>query len=93
MEIRFIGIGQVGHALAARMTQLGHMVVLAARDVNSDSVRQAQAKTPALKSKPVHEAVAAAGVVFLATPFDAIQAALRSAGDMKAKCWLTAPIQ
>jgi predicted dinucleotide-binding enzyme len=85
MNITFIGIGRVGYALAARLTQLGHTVVIAARDANSNSVRQAQAKTPALKSKPVHEAVAAAEVVFLATPFDAIHAALRSAGDMKGR--------
>jgi hypothetical protein len=85
MNIAFIGIGHVGHALAARLAPLGHTVVIAARDANSGSVRQAQAKTPALKVKPVQEGVAAAEVVFLATPFDAVEAALRGAGDMKGK--------
>jgi predicted dinucleotide-binding enzyme len=85
MNIAFIGIGHVGHALASRLARLGHTVVIAARDTGSDSVRQALAKTPALKAAPVPEAVAAADVVFLATPFEAVESALRSAGDLKGK--------
>ena len=38
-----------------------------------------------LKAKPVQEAIGAAEAVFLATPFDTVEVALRGAGDMKGK--------
>ena len=85
MNIAFLGIGNVGFALADRLCRLNHSVVIAARDLNSDSVKQAQDKNPALTTKPVREAVAEAEVVFLATPFDANEEALRSAGHLKDK--------
>lgn len=68
MNIAFIGIGQVGSALAARLLDAGHHVLVAARDPRSESVRQAQAADPRLGALPMAEAVAGAEVVFLATP-------------------------
>jgi len=85
MNIAFLGIGNVGFALADRLCRLNHSVVIAAREMNSDSVKRAQEKNPALTAKPIREAVAEAEVVFLATPFDANEEALRSAGNLKDK--------
>jgi len=85
MRIAFIGIGNVGSALANGLTAAGHEVTIAARDLNSDSVRAAQAKNPALKAEPVGQAVSGADVIFLATPFQANERALRAAGPLAGK--------
>jgi predicted dinucleotide-binding enzyme len=71
MNISFIGYGNVGAPLADHLQRLGHSVTLAARDLNSDAVRQAQARNAALKAQPMEQAVREAEVVFLATPFAA----------------------
>lgn len=69
MKITFIGYGNVGAPLADRLQRLGHNVTLAARDLNSDAVRTAQARNGALRAVPLEPAVREADVVFLATPF------------------------
>lgn len=85
MNISFIGIGQVGSALAGHLVALGHTVTIAARDRNSKSVTAALAKYPQLQVASPPEAIAAAEVVFLATPFAAIEGALSEAGDLSGK--------
>ncbi|MFO0891465.1 MAG: NADPH-dependent F420 reductase [Isosphaeraceae bacterium] len=77
MKIAFIGYGQVGGALADRLQRSEHEVTLAAQDAGSESVKRALARNPSLKVAPPGEAVSAADVVFLATPFQANEAALR----------------
>lgn len=84
-SIAFLGIGQVGGALAAALVGLSHRVVVAARDPGSDTVRAALARIPGLVVQPKREAIAAAGIVFLATPFNAAEAALADAGDLAGK--------
>lgn len=69
MDIAFIGFGNVGAPLADHLQRLGHRVTLAARDPDSDAVRQAQARNAALEAVPMERAVREAEVVFLATPF------------------------
>lgn len=71
MNITFIGIGQVGSALAANLLKAGHNVTIAARDVHSESVRKARQSNPNLEALPTQAALRAAEVVFLATPFPA----------------------
>ncbi len=85
MKITFIGIGQVGSALAGQLVALGHAVTIAARDRNSDSVKTALANYPQLQVASPPEAIASAEVIFLATPFAANQAALAEAGDLSGK--------
>lgn len=82
MKIAFIGIGNVGSALASGLTQAGHEVVIAARDIQSDSVQSALSKNPALKAKGIRDAIQTAEVVFLATPFHANEAALQTTGSL-----------
>lgn len=76
MKIAFIGSGQVGAALADNLVRADHEVVLAARDPGSESVRAALARQPRLTVGSPAAAVAAAEVVFLATPYAANAAAL-----------------
>lgn len=76
MNIAFIGIGQVGGALAHQLLKAGHRITIAARDLYSESVRKAQAASPGLHAQSPDAAVAGADVVFLATPYQANAAAL-----------------
>lgn len=85
MNIAFIGIGQVGSALAGQLVALGHAVTIAARDRHSKSVQAALAKYPQLQVANPPEAIASAEVVFLATPFAANQTALAEAGNLSGK--------
>jgi predicted dinucleotide-binding enzyme len=85
MNIAFIGIGQVGSALAGNLVALNHTVTIAARDSNSESVKAALAKYPKLQVASPPDAIVAAEVIFLATPFSANQTALAEAGDLSGK--------
>jgi predicted dinucleotide-binding enzyme len=76
MQIAFIGYGKVGAPLADQLQRLGHAVTLAAADAKSKSVQKALARNPNLKIAAPQEAIRMAEVVFLAIPFQSIQAAL-----------------
>ncbi len=81
MKIAFIGYGNVGAPLASHLQRLGHEVILAANDVSSESVQRALARNGGLRVTTPKEAVSAAEVVFLATPFQANAAALQAVGE------------
>jgi 8-hydroxy-5-deazaflavin:NADPH oxidoreductase len=76
MKIAFIGVGNVGAPLADRLQVLGHQVIIAARDRQSQTVQSALNRNPALLVQSPSEAVESSDVVFLATPFSAIESAL-----------------
>jgi 8-hydroxy-5-deazaflavin:NADPH oxidoreductase len=76
MKIAFIGVGNVGAPLADRLQKLSHQVVIAARDPQSKTVQTALNRNPALLVQSPLEAVASSDVVFLVTPFSAIESAL-----------------
>jgi 8-hydroxy-5-deazaflavin:NADPH oxidoreductase len=73
MRIAIIGRGTVGSALGRAWTDLGHAVVY--------GVRQPGAGDEA----SVSQACAGAEVVVLATPWDAVEAALAAAGDLSGR--------
>ncbi len=76
MNIAFIGVGNVGGALADRLEKLGHQIAIAARDSQSKSVKEALARNPALVVQSPIAAVSSADIVFLATPFNVVESAL-----------------
>jgi 8-hydroxy-5-deazaflavin:NADPH oxidoreductase len=76
MEIAFIGVGNVGAPLADRLQKLGHQVVIAARDPQSQTVQTALNLNPALLVESPLDAVKSSDVVFLVTPFSAVESAL-----------------
>lgn len=76
MRIAFIGVGNVGAPLADHLQKLGHQVVIAARDPQSQTVQSALDRNPALLVQSPLDAVESADVVFLVTPFSAIESAL-----------------
>ena len=77
MRIAFIGYGNVGGALADHLQRAGNQVVLAARDPQSASVQELLTRNAALQVASPSDAVRAADVVFLATPFAVNEAALK----------------
>lgn len=86
MKIAFIGYGNVGAPLAGHLQQAGHQVTLAAEEPLSESATRALKRHPGLSAAPAREAVKAADVVFLATPFQANEAALGAvAGELAGK--------
>lgn len=86
MNIAFIGYGNVGAPLADQLQRAGHSVVLAAEEPLSESAQRALKRNPGLKTAPPREAVKAADAVFLATPFQANEAALGAvASDLDGK--------
>ena len=86
MKIAFIGYGNVGGALADELQRLGHEVALAADDAASESLKKALRQNAAFRAAPTREAVRAADVVFLATPFQANEQLLKAiAGDLAGK--------
>ena len=76
MNITFIGIGNVGSALANHLARAGHQVTVAARDPRSKSVVAALALNPSFRVASPPEAVSGSDIVFLATPFGAAAEAL-----------------
>lgn len=81
MKIAFIGCGQVGAPLADHLQRMGHDITLATHDPNSASVRKALARNVKLNVDAPKEAVSHAEIVFLATPFQANESALKSVAD------------
>jgi predicted dinucleotide-binding enzyme len=81
MKIAFIGHGQVGAPLADHLQRAGHDVTLAARDPGSASVKDARARNAGLQVAAPTVAVRDADVVFLATPYQSNEAALRPLAD------------
>jgi hypothetical protein len=81
VKIAFIGYGQVGAPLADHLQRLGHEVTLAAKAPGSASTTKALARNTKLRVASPQAAVAAADVVFLATPFQANAAALGAVAD------------
>ncbi len=77
MKIAFIGIGNVGFAIANNLQKKGHDIIVASDDTESSSVKKALQNNDAFSILPVKEAVANTEVVFLATPFMANESILK----------------
>ncbi|OYU80640.1 MAG: hypothetical protein CFE23_07905 [Flavobacterium sp. BFFFF1] len=77
MKIAFIGIGNVGFALAARLQKCRHEIIIAA-DKASDSVTKALLQNPDFTTAATQKAIDSSDVVFLATPFMANEEVLKT---------------
>lgn len=82
MNIAFIGYGHVGAPLADHLQRAGHSVTLALNNEGSENARKLRARNPNLRVAPIADAVSQAEVIFLATPFQANEAVLRSVADL-----------
>lgn len=86
MKIALIGAGNVGAPLAVHLATAGHDVVLAESKEGSASVAKTLARSEKLSAKPLADAVQAAEIVFVATPFGALESILPTlANDLQGK--------
>lgn len=69
MKLAFIGIGNVGFALANNLQKKGHEIIIAHNNTKSDSVVEAQSKNPLFSAMPIQDAIDVADMVFLVSPF------------------------
>ena len=77
MKLAFIGIGNVGYALANNLQQKNYDVVIAHDDIQSESVIKAQEKNSAFSVLPIQKAISQSDVIFLVTPFKLNQELLK----------------
>jgi predicted dinucleotide-binding enzyme len=82
MKIAILGKGNVGGTLGAGWEKRGHEIVFGTRDPSKE---KDTAKTVSVK-----DAAQAGEIVVLAVPWNAVPAALRSAGDLSGKILLDA---
>lgn len=68
-KLAFIGIGNVGFAIANNLQKKGHYIIVANNDKNSETVKKALEKNVNFSTKKIQEAINEADAVFLATPF------------------------
>ncbi|MEM6717985.1 MAG: NAD(P)-binding domain-containing protein [Bacteroidota bacterium] len=78
MKLTFIGIGNVGFALANNLQKKGHDIIVANNNPASESVQKALQQNSNFEVQPLQAAVDAAEIVFLATPFMANESILKS---------------
>lgn len=86
MNIAIIGAGNVGGALGGSWARAGHRIIFGVRDSAAEKTRAllASVGVNARAASPA-DAARAAEVVVLATPWDATEAAVGSAGDLRGK--------
>jgi predicted dinucleotide-binding enzyme len=77
MKIAFIGIGNVGFAIANNLQKIGHEILVGHNNPGSESVKKALDKNPLFRLTDVQDAVNKADLVFLATPFRENESILR----------------
>lgn len=78
MKLAFIGIGNVGFAIANNLQKKGHEIIVANNDENSVTVKKALEQNVNFSVKNIQEAIDEAEIVFLATPFQANEEILKS---------------
>lgn len=84
-SIAIIGAGNVGGALAARWSGIGHAVVLGVRDPSSPKVGDLLAAVPGLAVAAPAEAAAGVEVVVLAVPGTAVDVVVSGLGELTGK--------
>lgn len=86
MKIGIIGSGNVGGTLGRRWAKNGHNVIFSTREAPSAALREVLAQGgPTARIGSVEEVARGSEVLLLATPWEAAQNALASAGDLTGK--------
>jgi predicted dinucleotide-binding enzyme len=91
VKIGIIGSGNVGGTLGRRWAKNGHAVTFSTREAPSAALRELLAQAgPTAKSATVAETAGESELLVLATPWEAAQNALASAGDLTGKILIDA---
>lgn len=78
MKLAFIGIGNVGFAIANNLQKKGYDIIIANNDESSKTVKKALEQNASFSVKNIQEAINVAEIVFLATPFQANEEILKT---------------
>jgi predicted dinucleotide-binding enzyme len=91
MNIGIIGSGNVGSTLGRRWANGGHTVVFSSRTPDSAAMKQLVADAGGTsRAATVSETASACDVLLLSTPWQATQAILAGAGDLRGKILIDA---
>jgi predicted dinucleotide-binding enzyme len=91
MNIGIIGAGNVGGTLGKRWAQKGHIIVFASRDPHSDEMKTLVEESGThTRSATIADTVKACDLLLLATPWNAVEAVLRGAGNLQGKILIDA---
>lgn len=78
MKLAFIGIGNVGFAIANSLQKKGYDIIVATNDSTSETVKKALEQNINFSAKNIQGAIDEAEVVFLATPFQVNEEIIKS---------------
>jgi hypothetical protein len=76
-KIGFIGIGNVGFAIAGNLQKCGHEIIVGYSDLNSESLKKALEKNPTFKTTTIQEMINQSDLIFLTIPFRANESVLK----------------
>jgi predicted dinucleotide-binding enzyme len=88
MEILIVGSGNVGQALGRAWKNTGHKITFAMRDIASSKASDLESQNFRLVG--LKDAAKTADAVVLAVPYDGIEGALSSVGDLSGKVLIDA---
>jgi len=77
MKTGFIGIGNVGFAIANNLQKCGYEIIVGHDDMNSKSLKKALAKNPSFKATGIQEMINQSDLVFLTTAFQTNNSVLK----------------
>ena len=85
MQIAIIGAGNVGGALGKRWARAGHTITFGVPDPSEARHRATAEAAGGAGLASVPQAVAGADAIVLAVPFDAVENAVKAAGDLSGR--------
>jgi len=85
MKIAIIGAGNVGGALGAAFSRVGHEVTYGVRDPGSDKAQSAVASVEGASATSFADAVRGADVIVFALRWDAVPDTLKELGDLSGR--------
>ena len=77
MKLAFIGIGNVGFALADNLQKKGHQIIIGHDNPNSESVKKAQNKNQYFEVQLTQKAINNSDLVLLAVPYNNVEKILK----------------
>jgi hypothetical protein len=85
MNIAIIGTGNVGGALAGKLADAGHNVILGVRDVNNFKGKELLNLGKSITAKPIPEAVKESETIIIAATPQSVKSIAESLGDVGSK--------
>lgn len=85
MKITIIGHGNVGSALAHRLANAGHQIVIGARDLASEKLKALLLSNPSFTAKTIKDSVVDTDTIVVAVPAHLVAELAQQLGDLSGK--------